>query len=157
MGKEQEVTDTGSEANMSDIIVEEICTVGELGEYRAEVETAVQLARAAGFKVVTRSDCPQSSTEWSTDRAGGLIRLAVGHGASKGLPLLWDVLHELGHANCGYPTDPRLPDHERTRRERQAWDEAWKLAETRIPSLVDHLEQFEMHRDECLRTYFEST
>lgn len=133
---------------MKDRIVEEICKCGDLDKYRREVEITNVLAHQYGFNVVTRSDLPQSSTDWTNK----YIRLALGTGVPKGLPIMWDLLHEIGHVLDGNPSHS-LPPEKQYLREKRAWANAWSVVKKHLPILTRFSEQFNKHRDECLDTY----
>jgi hypothetical protein len=134
------------------LIVDELCACGALADYREEVDRVIKLAGDYGFIVATRSDIPQSSTDWTRK----CIHLAIGVGVEKGLPLLWDLLHEIGHVVDGFPPHNELTLDELIIRESQAWTNAWNLVRQKLPSLNRYRDQFNTHRDLCLDSYRKS-
>ena len=136
---------------MADRTIEEICTVGELMAYRKEVEMAVELARHYGFTVAGRYDRSNACVLRGAEI--NFIRIPLGEAAQKGLPLLWSMLHEIGHVIDGAPCQLDLSLEERIPREHRAWDNAWELVEKHIPSMIGFREHFKAYRDKCLSSY----
>jgi hypothetical protein len=137
--------------------VDEICHyVPALAEHRdaiMRVEGDLH-ARKFTIAVVSAGNAPpRSSVLW----AERILYLSVYNGWG-GRSVLWDLLHELGHVLSGLPElqGPPRTEAERTeqrRRERVAWEFAWKFIEEHAPDLRVHLEDFDRRREFCMKSY----
>jgi hypothetical protein len=124
-----------------------------LGPYEAYVLIICEKIKEVGFNVFIRSDVPpdrcldkcQSSIIFDCH----LIKWHVG-GSLIGLDLIWDVLHELGHAILGRPenSDLESPDYQC-----QAWEKGWEFIISQCPELSIQRPSFEARRNKCLETY----
>ncbi|MFI5222003.1 MAG: hypothetical protein ACHQK8_06745, partial [Bacteroidia bacterium] len=122
-------------------VVKEICTKGNLQEYEDEVSNIVNNIENHGFGVAPRYDINKSSIAWDQK----IIRPSLKE-ASKGIAIIWDLLHEYGHAIDGEPKEPS------DEREIKAWDYAREML-SKYPKLHERIESFESRRVICLKTY----
>lgn len=128
--------------------IKEFCDISDVKLYCHELEIAIKLAGDMGFSVGTRYDCIQSTTIW----ASRCILISLKEGAAKGLDLIWDLLHEIGHVRDGDP-GCHLSCQEKIRREISAWRNGWDLVESHFPTLSIFYERYCIRKYHCLDTY----
>lgn len=83
-------------------------------------------------------------------REPDVIRLGT---RRKDLTVLWDFMHEVGHAHQDPPPpnyDPRSPEN--LPREEEAWDIGSRFIEEEAPSWIAYRESFDQRKAECLAT-----
>ncbi len=124
-----------------------------LGPYEAYILIICKKIKEVGFNVFIRSDMPpdrdldkcQSSIIFDCH----LIKWHVG-ASLIGLDLIWDLLHELGHAILGKPKncDLESPDCQC-----QAWEKGWEFIIGQCPELSTQRPAFEARHNKCIETY----
>ncbi len=127
---------------MTELTLNEILKqVGDSEELKAIVKKWINYIEEKGVKIGTRSDTFSSSYE------NYRIRISVRHDASKGVGVLWDLLHEFGHH-----LDPDLSNIKTTPREYRAWMIAKKLLENE-DIYKRQIESFDLHMNNKLISY----
>ncbi len=130
-------------------IIDELCARGQLEKYRETVEQIIIIANQYGFGVCTRYDSLKSNIEWGKTK---IIRIAINE-ETKGLGLIWDLLHEIGHLIDGEPKKEDFCKQEIIAREEKAWENAWGMVQSKLIELISEYNHFEKHKRECLLTY----
>lgn len=125
-------------------VVNEICTKVEIPEYESTISRLVTKAEVYSFQVCCQYITDQSVTEWGTSR---LIRLGIKSGKAKGITVIWDLLHELGHLMDGEPESGKD-----MLREKSAWNHALELL-NEFTDLKKEIVSFYSYRDQCLDSY----
>jgi hypothetical protein len=123
-----------------------------LGPYEACILSICERVREAEFEIsiisdeseITPGEC-QSVTDWHFH----LIRWHI-CGASSGLDLIWDLLHELGHIILDKPEKDKLGD---PNWECHAWEKGWESAISQYPELSIQRPSFETRGKKCVETY----
>ena len=132
-------------------IFNEITDLGNLECYSEELNLIIDLICSydQDIKLCTRTDTTPSSIIWNEK----IIRLNLSDKREKGLPVMWDLLHEYGHLMDGDPGIKKLSIEEIILREKSAWDKAQGVIEKILSSLISSIPQFQAHRDKCLESY----
>ena len=132
-------------------IFNEIIDLGNLESYSEELNLIIDLICSydKDIKLCTRTDATPSSIIWNDK----IIRLNLCDKREKGLPVILDLLHEYGHLLDGNTGQKKLSIEEIILREKSAWDKAQAVIEKKLPSLINSIPQFQIHRDKCLESY----
>lgn len=115
--------------------------VGDSIEIQKVVQSWIQKIENSGIKIYVRNDKNASSYSDS------IIRISCTKNSSKGVGVLWDLLHEFGHH-----LDQDCSMLGFTPRELRAWEIARKLIKEEGVYYNDVLE-FDCHMNSKLRTY----
>jgi hypothetical protein len=128
----------------------EICgRLTDLASHQAEVSKVEERLFQFGFLLSCDETSDICRAQWPAEGAR-VVRVGIKNRGG-GLDVLFDLLHELGHAETGQPEDPELSEQERQRRELEAWDQA-ELALNRF-GLDGFIGSFRARRAHCLKTY----
>jgi hypothetical protein len=122
-------------------LVDEICDIGKLKEFRSPLTDLITRIYAEGLKVSTRYDIGQSSI------FRGHIRVTL-VGVIEPLDIIWEMMHEYGHFLSG----ERKPEDSDIQREEMAWSYADKLISS-FPELLKHRDAYTICRERCLKSY----
>jgi hypothetical protein len=125
-------------------IVQEIIKQANIEEYESLLRSIIDRIHKRGFNLYCRYESEQSVVEWSNK----IIRISVKSAKQKGIKIIWDILHELGHLIDGKPliSGPDL------QREINAWQNAERIFKE-IPDLDKYYLSFVTYKNECLDTY----
>jgi hypothetical protein len=122
-------------------LIDEICQVGKLEDYRMPLTDLITRIYADGLKVSTRYDVGHSSI------LNGHVRVTL-IGVIHPLDIIWELIHEYGHFLSG----ERKPEDTDLEREEKAWFYADKLIVS-FPHLVPHYEKYNICKQRCLKSY----
>lgn len=128
-------------------IVNELCEVGEITDFRKTVFKGVHEVMSHGktIRIITASGDAVEDIEPSHD-SNGIINLPVNK-MEKGADFLWTTFHEFGHA-C----DPAPLTEKSLKREQFAWDKARDLLKEVLAD-ADLNEKFNARMNYCLNQY----
>ena len=132
--------------NKDSRLLDEVCSVGKLEDYRETLRYIFLLINESGCKVSTRYDVGYSNINDSVEN-GSHIRISL-VAVQYPLDIIWKLLHEYGHFLSG----KRQPTDSTIYREELAWKYADELLE-RYPELVIHKDAYERCKEECLISY----
>lgn len=128
----------------------EICgRLADLAQHREVVSDIEHRLFRLGFLLGCSDHDEISSIVWPEDGIR-VVRLGMKNRGS-GLDALFDLLHELGHAESGQPDDDRLDRSERQRRELDAWARAEE--NLKAYGLAQYIERFRQRSAQCLASY----
>ena len=100
----------------------------------------------------TQSSLAWFRDDWSDPPRNRPHCVKMGTGRAD-ITIVWDLVHELGHASIPpLPIEP-LDNESKYKRESEAWELAWEYVETHAPSLAKHEDSFLAHKDQCLKTH----
>jgi hypothetical protein len=131
----------------------EICgRLTDLASHRAEVSKVEERLFRLGFLLSCDETSDRCRVQWPPEGAR-VVRVGIKNRGG-GLDVLFDLLHELGHAETGQPEDPELSEQEQQRRELAAWDQAENaLNQLGLGGYGGYLLSFRARRARCLETY----
>ncbi|HXT83171.1 MAG TPA: hypothetical protein VN704_02395 [Verrucomicrobiae bacterium] len=130
-------------------IVNEICDLGRLEEFRPEVIHLINELTKKCFDIkISNVPVKQHGSETSINWDNRQLKLNM-NTESKGLDLFWDLLHEYGHFIDGIP---EKEEEKSLKREVSAWLNAYdKFNEL---GLQKHRESFIRRWNQCIETYY---
>lgn len=130
-------------------LTDEICTVGNLEEYRNQTRSILDMITDSGCTVSTRYDVSYSNIEDYIEGSNH-IRVSMVNG-DEPLTILWSLLHEFGHFLSG----KKSADDSIVRREELAWRHADELLK-KYPELLSKIDNYNAFKNKCLKSYCET-
>ena len=137
-----------------DAFVDEVCDVVDDEALDSVVEWAFDEAWSAFglevFHIPARGQHGEESAVVRLDRA-----IYLSPNGTPGTARLWDLLHEIGHAEQAPPPDDYVPAKtaECFTREREAWAWGWRRASRAWPLLDSYAEEFRRHAARMAASY----
>ena len=129
-------------------LLNEICDVGMLEEYRNVVDVLLEMIIKKGCRISIRYDVEYSNIVDAVDH-GSHIRVSLKN-VKDPLDIIWKLLHEYGHFLSG-KTKSNTSILER---EELAWRYADEIVKS-FPELLAHKEAYNKCKELCLNTYRE--
>ncbi len=131
-------------------IIEEISTTGELHEFKNELVEILKKFTDKCFDISVSNVSPgREGSETSINWLDSHLKINI-NSDSRGLNLLWDILHEYGHLIDGMPEDNVIKS---LNREVSAWLHAYQ--ELNNLGLLKHRESFITQWNTCIKSYYD--